>query len=235
MASNPRKRQQKLERRAAKRKEKKHVQARAAHAGLPERVEAAAKYPILDAWISDNVWNDGIGAVLVSRQLPNTFVAVAVFLVDRYCLGVKNAYADILGRFSYDSKYVRQQRNRFPAQDVEPAKARKLVEDAVAYAQKLGFPPHPDYQTARLIFGDIDASACHETFEFGKNGKPLFIAGPNDTPARSRQIVNTLTRACGPGGFHFLMPVGEHASILGLEDEDEALLEGEDDLDGDEE
>ena len=43
MAKNPRKRQQKLEKRAAKRKEKKHLIAREQNAGLAEKLTATVK------------------------------------------------------------------------------------------------------------------------------------------------------------------------------------------------
>jgi hypothetical protein len=43
---------------------------------------------------------------------------------------------------------------------------------------------------------------------FGKDGKPFFMSGPYDTPARCRRIIDTLTRRCGPEGFHYTVAVG---------------------------
>ncbi|MFV1968134.1 MAG: hypothetical protein ACC628_22140, partial [Pirellulaceae bacterium] len=52
------------------------------------------------------------------------------------------------------------------------------------------------------IFGDIDPDESTRVFEYGReNGKPHFIAGPNDAPFRCRQILDTLKRVCGPGGY----------------------------------
>src|SRR5207237_10557142 len=102
MATDPRKRQKKLERRNAKRQEKKHRLVRAQHAGVGERLAAATHYPVLDSWITEDLWTQGIGWALLSRQLPDGSVAVAVFLVDRYCLGVKHAVAAVLARYTYD-------------------------------------------------------------------------------------------------------------------------------------
>jgi hypothetical protein len=209
MATNPRKRQQKLERRAAKRKEHKHQAARRQQALPLERLAASAKFPVLHAWVSDNVWNEGMGWVLLSRLLPDGSVAAGVFLLDRYCLGVKDALAEILPRSTYDDKFVRKMRGQFTSQDVTPAAARKLVEDAVAYAADLGFPPHADYHKAKLVFGDIDPRECTEQFEFGKDGKPYFFAGPHDGPERCRQILGILLGKCGPGGFDYVIPLGE--------------------------
>src|SRR5437016_6170830 len=110
MSIDPRKKQKQQERRAAKRKAKQHHLTREKHAGLPERLSAAAEYPILHCWATTDVWTKGLGWVCLSRVLPNSSVAFAVFLVDRYCLGVKNAMADITSRFEYDSRVVRKMR-----------------------------------------------------------------------------------------------------------------------------
>ena len=214
MATDPRKRQKKLERRNAKRKEKKHHLIRDQSAGSVAKLEAAAQCPVLHCWVADVLWEEGIGSVLLSRLLPNGSVAVAVFLVDRYCLGVKNAMVTIASRSDYESQFVHGLRRQYPAQDVSLAYARKLVEDAVEYAEELGFHPHADYHDAEVLFGDVDANECAEEFEFGKDGQPFFFAGPHDTPARCRLILATLTDRCGVGGFHYFIPFGEADSFL---------------------
>jgi hypothetical protein len=86
-----------------------------------------------------------------------------------------------------------------------PAAVRKYVEGAVAYARDLGFAPDEDYQAARGIFGDIDPASASETFEYGKDGKPFYISGPNESSHRVREIVATLARVKGEGGFDFLV------------------------------
>jgi hypothetical protein len=230
MPTDPRKRQKKLERRAAKRKSKHHVLVKEKNAGLPQRMADAASYPIVDCGVSDSLWDMGMGSVWLSRQLPNGSIAVAIFLLDRYCLGVKNALADITGRFTYESKYMNDLRGR--GRKMAPEAARKLVESAVEYARRLGFAPHADYHKARPIFGDIDASTCTEEFEFGKDGKPFFIAGPHDSPQRCREIMNTLRMSCGPGGSHFLIPVNpnEHLRQAFQDKRTELLEPGEEDM-----
>ena len=90
-----------------------------------------------------------------------------------------------------------------------PEYIRKLVEDAVEYARSIGFEPHADYQEAKAIFGDIDASACREEFQFGHEGKPFFISGPHDSPAKCARIVRTLLDHCGQGNFDYLLRLSE--------------------------
>ena len=84
---------------------------------------------------------------------------------------------------------------------------RKLIEDSVAYAAGLGIEPHRDYERVKRIFTDIDSSRCSLTFTFGKDGKPYFIAGPNDTTVKCQRILDSLHDRLGPDGFHYLIPV----------------------------
>jgi len=238
MARDPKKRQKKLAKHNAKRKEKHRALVRKHNVGLPDRLMAASKFPVVDCWIGDNVADQGMGQVLLSRELPDGNVAVAVFLVDSSCLGVKDAFAELLPRSDYNDKYRRKLRSHMPMYDAEPAAAKKLLEGAVEYAHNIGFRPHPDYERAVLLFGPVNAADSEATFTFGRDGKPCFIAGPHDTPARCRQVLAILDKTCGPGNYEVMLPMGgpvlgpDELPLIGpedLEDEpDEEAEEGED-------
>ena len=206
MAKDPRKRQRKLERRNAKRKEKRHHLAVKQGAGLAERLTEAARYPVQDTWISEGLWDEGLGWVVLSRELPGGMVAFASFLVDRFCLGVKDAFANIMPRTDYETDFLREMKSKISLKPASAALARKVVEGAVAYAFDLGFPPHPDYHRSKLLFGTIDPNEWTEEIEFGDEGQPHFIAGPYDSQSRCRQIEDTLLRSCGPDRFQISLP-----------------------------
>lgn len=207
MPVNPKRRQKKQEQRQAKRKVKHQQLVRKKHAGLPERLAAAAGLPIHESWVTEDLWDEGMGWVGLSRQLANGMIAVGVFLVDRYCLGVKDAVAEITSQPAYDSQIARK-RGQFRWRQVSPETARRFVEEAVEYAADLGLRPHADYHKAKLIFGDLDPAAATEVLEYGKDGNPLFIAGPYDDPARCRSIMQVLKQSRGADGFHYLIPFG---------------------------
>jgi hypothetical protein len=206
MPVDPRKRQKKLERRAAKQKEKKKALVRRSSDEATLAIRRAATAPVLHCLTPDSLWDQGMGQVLFSRELPDRRVAVAMFLVDAWCLGVKDAFGRIMGRLTYDSDILDRFRDG-GFEKLSPECGRKLVEGAVAYALDLGFHPHPDYQTAKLIFGDVDAGQCDREFTFGKDGKPYFFAGPHDDFAKCQRIIATLRDRLGEGGFHFTMPI----------------------------
>ena len=165
----------------------------------------AAEFPVVDCFYGDSIWSQGIGPVVISRRLPNGQIAFASFLVDAFCLGVKDVQFDVVGPVVYDDKFLAHFKQIGGIVRISPACARKLVEEAVAYAQSFGILPHSDYQRARTIFGDADASACTEQFTFGKDGKPFFISGPNDSPEKCRRILASLYQPAGLDGADYLL------------------------------
>ncbi len=211
MAIDPRKRQKKLERRTAKQKAERREVARCNAGGLAGRLQGSSAAPILHCCVATDVWQHGIRQVLVSRQLPAGQVAFASFLVDIYCLGVK----DVVMSVAPLALYLRNMYEKLAARSrlipIKPECARKLVEGAVQYAMNVGLSPHADYRTAKLIFGDVSAADCRQQFTFGEDGKPFFVGGPYDSPARCEQIIRTLHDHCGPDGYHYAIPGGEVA------------------------
>ena len=189
MGVDPRKRQKKLEKQKAKKKAERNEIARRQSQGMPARLEASNRAPIMHCCYSTALWEVGIGNVLVSRQLSSGNVAFVAFLVDVYCLGVKNVHLDILPRAVYDSKIYDHLLRQGPVRQIKPECARKLIEGAVEYAAASGLPPAAEYRVGMLIFGDISAEACPEQFVFGREGKPFFCAGPHDDAARCEEIL----------------------------------------------
>ncbi len=220
MAVDPRKRQKKLQKRAAKRKEKRHSLVREQNAGVFEQQRAFVHCPVLHCTISNGIAEQGLGWVIFSRESASRQVAVNAFLVDAYCLGVKNVIAQIVTRSEYDDYFGRRLRTEMPSRTATLAEARKLLADAVAYASNLGLPPHPDYAKTIPLFGDVNPADCDVQFTFGKDGKPFFFAGPNDSPEKCKRIVSALESTCGPGQFHFTMPIsGDELMHHGLPDD----------------
>ncbi|HUE71954.1 MAG TPA: hypothetical protein VMP01_13795, partial [Pirellulaceae bacterium] len=136
MALDPRRRQRKAERRNAKQREKrKELARRQSDGSLPARIERAASCPILHACMADTIWNQGIGHVLISREIPGGNVAFATFLLDVYCLGVKDVFFNVASRAQYDWKMYGQLAGMGKVIHLRPESARKLIEGAVEYAR----------------------------------------------------------------------------------------------------
>lgn len=227
MSTNQKRRQRKLERKRSKRREKQRMLARWQSRGLAEQLTAAARCPILHSLATEEMQRRGMASVLLSRELPDGRVAAAVFLIDYWCLGVKDAFGRIMYRAEYN-EWLEDVEERLDLVDTQPESARKLIEGAVAYASGLGLNPHPDYHRVKTIFGDLDPELAEEDFEFGDNGQPHFAAGPHDTPERCFRILSILEHACGRDGFHYTLPLSLAESAGIVDDEDDDAGEGDD-------
>lgn len=148
---------------------------------------------------------EGLVTVLVARRRRHRReAAVCVYLLDTFCLGVKNA----LGPRHADHDRLRnltRQVFRSYAEPPIPAPielARELVFGAADYAGRLGFDPHPDFEAARAHLGPWTGPS---SITFGRDGKPTYVDGPNDDP---EQAIRTLRRAVGRRGFDYTIGVG---------------------------
>jgi hypothetical protein len=150
---------------------------------------SALTWPIHEALISDALQAQKQGTVILSRKSGDS-LAVALFLVDTGCMGVKSAFCRTMSANDY-ADFVARFRGNENLVEARPECLRKLVEGARAYAANLGFPPDPDYYSAKRLFGDLDSSKCSCKFEFGETGKPYYVSGPNDTPARIRSVIKS--------------------------------------------
>lgn len=171
---------------------------------LAGKVRAAAKGPVVRCLMPSHLFKAGVGMIIIARGLPSGLLGCGFFLVDAFCLGVKDAFYREIGEDDLQSRLDAQADVQGHV-DAAPACARKLVRDAVAYAADLGLAAAKDYRAIEAIFGDVDADECAETFTFGKDGKPFFVAGPFDTPARIRIVTRTLQARCGDKGWDYLI------------------------------
>lgn len=222
MAGNENRRRKKIEAHRAKRKEKQLSTARIESSGKMGRMVKSQSWPVLGAWITENYQSAGIANVTIARRGPFDQVAYAIFLVDLYCLGVKDVVIDLGPEWKWSARLQQQKEGREPIVKISPEAARKLIEGAVEYARSLGIEPHRDYASARPIFGTIDASQCATDFTFGKDGKPFFMAGPYDASDRVNKILSTLKANVGEGNYHVMLPMS------GFQDSED---EFDDDLD----
>ena len=150
--------------------------------------------------------DDGTGglvtALIARRRRHRRGASVCVYLLDVYCLGVKNA----IGPDNMDDQALRRLTNHvFSGYHMPPVTApielvRALVLGAAEYAQGLGFAAHPDFKQARAHLGP---STGPSTITFGCDGKPTYLSGPYDEP---NHVLRTLRRAVGRKGFRYTLP-----------------------------
>ncbi|UBF25218.1 DNA-binding response regulator [Kovacikia minuta CCNUW1] len=143
---------------------------------------------------------DGVGGmaqIFVTRVERNQYL-VGSYLVDYWCLGVKDCFGPRkLDRTKYESM-VRLAYENFDQdyQEITLEQAQSLIFGAADYAASLGFQPHRDFEQARTHLGRPPEKLLD--LKFGRRGRPYYISGPYDQPNR---IIATLREHVGEGNF----------------------------------
>src|SRR5260221_9409185 len=159
---------QHAQKRAAKAARRKKVLAERRKAAIAEtqmslatRIRRMAGAPIHSCLISETLAELGKGYLVLARKAADGRMAVTVFLLDVYCVGVK----DIILRVAEASeieRFMEALREAQPMVAIEPTRARKLLRNLVAWSRSIGLAPHSDYAAAEPLFGDVSPNATDE-------------------------------------------------------------------------
>lgn len=143
----------------------------------------------------------GLVSVVVARDEGRGRVSACGYLVDVYCLGVKDADGPRVMDARALSAFTRRffSAHHAPPLEAPAGLARHLVFGAVDYARGLGFEPAPGFGKAA---GHLGPWTGPSAIGFGRDGKPFYIQGPYDNAAR---IMRTLERSTGRDNYHFLV------------------------------
>src|SRR5437868_5410643 len=145
MPQDPRKRQKALMKKRSK--QKAAAKSRSHQPGLisisPQAIIRLARtFPIYECLISADWQKDNMGLIqiLLARQQPDGDICFGVYLVDKYCLGLKNTYANAgFSRARYQNE-VRDRIFREQKLVMCPIElAHQMIYEYIEYAAQFGF------------------------------------------------------------------------------------------------
>ena len=103
MAKSKKSKQRKIAAKRGKKKAKrKQVLARQKRSASVAGLAGASTYPLYQTLLPGELSETGMGIAVFSRRLPDSRIAVGTFLVDVFCLGVKDAMARIMAEWEYE-------------------------------------------------------------------------------------------------------------------------------------
>ena len=99
MTLRERQRQNKLE----KKKKKRQFVKKTDGMGFGARIAAAsyAKYPVYEWLVPSELFETGLGTIIATRRPLSEEIAISAFVVDVFCLGVKNAFFKVASEDVY--------------------------------------------------------------------------------------------------------------------------------------
>lgn len=165
---------------------------------IPANAECC-KFPIYECKVLGS-WNEGgLSPVHVVRKLNENRYVLVSYLVDFWCLGVKDvclkfglSKTDLINIYKMNDGLV----------DVSYEEARSLILGAVDFAKAIDIDPHSDWNGIYSSFIEADR-AYEKQFSFGKKGHPYYVSGPMDYENYNvKEVVNKVLKANGHYTVH---------------------------------
>jgi len=130
----------------------------------------ARTLPIGKCYINANWKEVGKAAIYVSRIRPSGNVAMAGFMVDLYCLGVKDVFFNH-NMLAEDFDDIPNRYASLMLEEVDYNVAHNLIYGAIDFAQEAGINPHKDFRIAQYVLEEDSEDVPLMDFEFGYEGK----------------------------------------------------------------
>lgn len=186
----------------SKKKNKKVVQMLSPENYIRQRSRAL---PIHKCWIMKGWQELGKTSVIVSRKHANGNISFCFYLVDLFCLGVKDTFFE----FNTDEQKLVERIKRNTEyenfEEISYELAHNIIFSAIEFAEEYGFQPHKDFtRTTEFFLEEDDDKIVLINIECGKNGKPFYINDGEDT-ATTKRILNQLHKTAGEGNYEYLL------------------------------
>jgi hypothetical protein len=187
-------------------------------ASLAGIVKLASEGKIIECTIGDSSSREESGMITISlvRGALRGEVVWACFMVDTWCLGVKDCFAKLLPLNAY-YRHRAELSDRLSVRPIASDVGHAIVVGGIDYAHSLGLDPHPDCRKTLLIWNGIPIGQLPRSLKFGRNGRPCYIVGPYDDHHRQCRIVNVLNETIGKGQFELVTAEDQFASAIGFE------------------
>lgn len=201
-------------------REKKRSQMRRAMAGSPyKRIGQAGA--IEACYINADWQTQGIATIHLIRQNPRGGMALACFLIDLWCAGLKDAWGAIDMASSETEDHLERASERIELIRIEPDTARHLVAGGVRFARQNGFRLPPHFDRWINVLGDVPDPATADLRPFGKDGGLLWVGPMEDL--RRRLMGCTAEEFLARPHVHFITE--DDGEIDELEEEFDELVE----------
>lgn len=137
--------------------------------------EKSRTLPIGECYITPNWKENGISQIIVTRIRPSGNLAVGIFLVDTFCIGVKDATYYTNMSESEFSDMIQRYESGPGLEKILYDEAHNIIYGAIGYAEDAGIKPAKDFKIAQYILEEDTENIPLIEYEYGKNGKHFLV------------------------------------------------------------
>jgi hypothetical protein len=159
----------KKEKKRLKRKQK-HQQLRKLRSRTPlSRI--ASEGGRLECWVTRDWREMGMADILVLGHAPGGRCAFAAFLVDLWCVGLKDTWGESdVTELEFHDQILDRWLERTDGVKLDPAIAKRLVLGGVRFSRQSGFKLPAHWDRWASIFSPLGSVQVADTSDFGKDG-----------------------------------------------------------------
>lgn len=154
--------------------------------------------PIYKCYKSINKFEDREISIIVIRQHPQGTYTFATYLIDKWCLGVKDSLWD----FSIDegelNDFLSYFTDRMSMEEIDYVEAHNWVYGAVAFAEDVGIKPCKTFALTQYILEEDDDDIELIEYEFGRDGRYCLVA---KNSFEASKYIPTLDKNLGSGNY----------------------------------
>ena len=182
----------------------------------------ARSLPVHQCYITEGWQESGNATIVVARRHTNGHFTIGTYLVDLYCLGVKDtAYNFNVDKEQLDEILETSQSFGVAMIPCDYAEAHNIIYGAIEFAEEYGFKPHKDFAVTKYILEEDDESVELIEYESGMDGKPCVFV---DAEHPQKAVIAQLEKTAGIGNFTVI-------NVDELEDDEFDEFDEEDDMD----
>ncbi len=164
--------------------------------------ESARNLEIGKCYVTPGWQESGMAMVVVTRRHKQGGITAGVYLIDTFCLGLKDTYYF----FNITEREFEQSMELFGmadgTEDATYAEAHNIIYSAIEFAREGGIKPHKDWAVTKYILEEDDDRVPMIEYEMGRDGKHFLMA-------RDRQELSTylptLLEHLGEDGVDYLV------------------------------
>lgn len=130
----------------------------------------------LECWATRHYREYGMADVFVLGHAPGGRCAYAAFLVDLFCVGLKDTFGEAdVTETEFRDGVLERLLQRSDVVRLDPAEARRLVLGGIRFARQNGFRLPARWDKWASLFGPLGDLARADISDFGKDGKLLYV------------------------------------------------------------
>ena len=176
--------------------------------------ERARSFPVGKCYRTPRQDEFGETQVIVTRVRPDGNFIMGAYLVDTFCLGVKDSFWKVnMSPFELND-FLDHIRNNVGLKELSYEEAHNLIYGAIGFAEDAGIEPSKEFDLGQYILEEDTDDVPLIEYEFGKNGKHFLVIGPE---GNERKYLGILRKN-----------LGDDFDYTGVEEEEEEEEEEED-------